>query len=115
VKDTADGRADNTVVMEKLREVSYSYSLAFTYDAHLSFPQALEKGDAVCVFPEGASRYHPTIAPLKTGGPLSSSMRNVVSYVTLFTVARLASDVLTDKKDDPNFEISILTASITYM
>ena len=24
--------------------------------------------DAVCLFPEGASRFHPTIAPLKTGG-----------------------------------------------
>lgn len=32
------------------------------------FVQALEQGDAVCLFPEGASRYHPTIAPLKTGG-----------------------------------------------
>jgi hypothetical protein len=25
-------------------------------------------GDAICLFPEGMSRYHPTIAPLKTGG-----------------------------------------------
>ena len=32
--------------------------------------QALETGDAVCLFPEGMSRYHPTIAPLKTGGLL---------------------------------------------
>jgi hypothetical protein len=32
--------------------------------------QALELGDAVCLFPEGMSRFHPTIAPLKTGGEL---------------------------------------------
>lgn len=30
--------------------------------------QTLDFGDAVCLFPEGMSRYHPTIAPLKTGG-----------------------------------------------
>jgi hypothetical protein len=30
--------------------------------------KALELGDAVCLFPEGFSRFHPTIAPLKTGG-----------------------------------------------
>ncbi|EIN12064.1 hypothetical protein PUNSTDRAFT_142218 [Punctularia strigosozonata HHB-11173 SS5] len=77
-RDMPDGMVDNTAVMEKLRE-------------------ALEKGDAVCVFPEGASRYHPTIAPLKTG------------------VARLVSDVLTQKKDEPEFEVSIMTASVTYM
>lgn len=43
------------------------------------------------------SRYHPAIAPLKTG------------------VARIVSDVLTRNNDDPNFEISVLTCSITYM
>ena len=41
--------ADNTEVMTKLME-------------------ALEGGDAVCLFPEGISRFHPEIAPLKTGG-----------------------------------------------
>lgn len=30
--------------------------------------KALKLGDAICMFPEGTSRYHPTIAPLKTGG-----------------------------------------------
>lgn len=59
--------------------------------------QALELGDAICLFPEGMSRYHPTIAPLKTG------------------VARIVSDVLTRNRDDPSFEISVLTCSITYM
>jgi glycerol-3-phosphate O-acyltransferase / dihydroxyacetone phosphate acyltransferase len=30
--------------------------------------QTLENGDMICLFPEGISRYHPKIAPLKTGG-----------------------------------------------
>ncbi|KAF8554189.1 hypothetical protein OG21DRAFT_1509198 [Imleria badia] len=77
-KDFAEGDADNSEVMEMLM-------------------QALEAGDAVCLFPEGMSRYHPTIAPLKTG------------------VARLVSDVLTRNRDNPNFSISILTCSVTYM
>lgn len=77
-KDSAHGVIDNTNVMEKLME-------------------ALELGDAVVVFPEGGSRYHPMIAPLKTG------------------VARMVSDVLTRNRANPNFEIDILTTSITYM
>ncbi|RDB25178.1 Glycerol-3-phosphate O-acyltransferase 2 [Hypsizygus marmoreus] len=77
-KDAADGSADNTDAMSKLVE-------------------ALETGDAVCLFPEGMSRYHPTIAPLKTG------------------VARLVSDVLSRNRDNSDFEISVLTCSITYM
>jgi glycerol-3-phosphate O-acyltransferase/dihydroxyacetone phosphate acyltransferase len=48
-KDFADGVANNDASMENLT-------------------QTLETGGAVCLFPEGASRYHPTIAPLKTGG-----------------------------------------------
>ncbi|OSC97413.1 hypothetical protein PYCCODRAFT_1454906 [Trametes coccinea BRFM310] len=59
--------------------------------------EALELGDAVCLFPEGMSRYHPTIAPLKTG------------------VARLVSDVLSRNRHNPDFEIDVLTCSITYM
>ena len=66
-KDTADGKADNSEVMLKLMEVCkhdfFKGILLFTT------AQALELGDAVCLFPEGMSRYHPTIAPLKTGGP----------------------------------------------
>ncbi|KIK91817.1 hypothetical protein PAXRUDRAFT_148660 [Paxillus rubicundulus Ve08.2h10] len=77
-KDFSDGSVDNTDVMDKLME-------------------ALEVGDAICLFPEGMSRYHPTIAPMKTG------------------VARLLSDVLTRNRDNPDFSISILTCSITYM
>ncbi|TRM69459.1 hypothetical protein BD626DRAFT_563204 [Schizophyllum amplum] len=77
-KDSPDGKADNSEVMLKLME-------------------ALEAGDAVCLFPEGMSRYHPTIAPMKTG------------------VARLVSDVLSRNRDDPNFKISILPCSVTYM
>ncbi|KZP34476.1 hypothetical protein FIBSPDRAFT_915724 [Athelia psychrophila] len=59
--------------------------------------EALEMGDAICLFPEGSSRYHPTIQPLKTG------------------VSRIVSDVLTRNRNNPDFEISVLTCSITYM
>ncbi|KAG9119027.1 hypothetical protein FRC07_006169 [Ceratobasidium sp. 392] len=47
-KDHAGGDADNTAVMESL-------------------VKALGEGDAICLFPEGMSRYHPSVAPLKTG------------------------------------------------
>ncbi|KAF8628874.1 hypothetical protein AX15_003661 [Amanita polypyramis BW_CC] len=80
-KDFDEGtidNVDNTDVMKKLMEV-------------------LEMGDAICLFPEGLSRYHPTIAPLKTG------------------VARLVADVLSRNRDNQEFEISILNCSITYM
>ncbi|KAL4078410.1 hypothetical protein V8B97DRAFT_1937206 [Scleroderma yunnanense] len=77
-KDFNDESVNNREAMQKLME-------------------ALELGDAICMFPEGMSRYHPTIAPLKTG------------------VARIISDVLTRNRDNPDFSISILTCSITYM
>ncbi|OCH84678.1 hypothetical protein OBBRIDRAFT_785863 [Obba rivulosa] len=77
-KDFNNEEVDNTEVMLKLM-------------------QALEGGDAVCLFPEGMSRYHPTIAPLKTG------------------VARIVSDALSRNRDKPDFEVSVLTCSITYM
>ncbi|PPQ77225.1 hypothetical protein CVT25_011071 [Psilocybe cyanescens] len=77
-KDHPDGTVDNSQVMANLMV-------------------ALENGDATCLFPEGMSRYHPTIAPLKTG------------------VARLVSDVLSRNRNNPDFEISVLTCSITYM
>lgn len=59
--------------------------------------QSLGAGDCVCLFPEGMSRYHPGMAPLKTG------------------VARIVSDTLTAQKDNPEFELTLLTCSITYM
>ncbi|KAF4621074.1 hypothetical protein D9613_000385 [Agrocybe pediades] len=74
-KDYADGNADNTEIMEHLMQAC----------------------DAVCLFPEGMSRYHPTIAPLKTG------------------VSRLVSDLLSRNRDKPDFEMTVLTCSITYM
>ncbi|CUA76833.1 hypothetical protein RSOLAG22IIIB_02309 [Rhizoctonia solani] len=77
-KDHAEGDADNTVVMGAL-------------------VKALEEGDAICLFPEGMSRYHPSVAPMRTG------------------VARIASDVLTQQKDNPDFRLTLLTCSITYM
>ncbi|KAJ3537296.1 hypothetical protein NMY22_g5648 [Coprinellus aureogranulatus] len=67
-KDNADGSADNAAAMESLMD-------------------ALEAGDAICLFPEGISRYHPEIAPLKTG------------------VARMVSDALGRNRDDPEFEV----------
>ncbi|KAF9784425.1 hypothetical protein BJ322DRAFT_847987 [Thelephora terrestris] len=72
-----DAKVDNTDVMSHLMD-------------------ALELGDAVCLFPEGKSRYHPTMAPLKTG------------------VARIVSDVLSRNRDDPNFTIYVQNCSITY-
>lgn len=51
----------------------------------------------MCLFPEGMSRYRPALSPLKTG------------------VARIVSEVLTRRRDDPDFEITLLTCSITYM
>jgi len=47
-------QVDNKVVMAKLIE-------------------ALGVGDAVCLFPEGMSRFHPEVAPMKTGGGLQLS------------------------------------------
>jgi glycerol-3-phosphate O-acyltransferase/dihydroxyacetone phosphate acyltransferase len=77
-KDFVEGLANNDIVMEKMT-------------------QTLEMGGAVCLFPEGGSRYHPTIAPLKTG------------------VARIVSAILSRNRNNVDFEISILTCSITYM
>ncbi|GJN94167.1 hypothetical protein Rhopal_007241-T1 [Rhodotorula paludigena] len=59
--------------------------------------RALEKGDMAVLFPEGMSRYYPEIAPLKQG------------------VSRIVSDTLSRQKDNPDFELAILTASITYL
>lgn len=68
-KDFPDGQADNSDVMEKLMEVCFLSYDSFIFLTSEIYPQkALELGDAVCLFPEGFSRFHPTIAPLKTGG-----------------------------------------------
>ncbi|KAH9451104.1 hypothetical protein MJO29_009220 [Puccinia striiformis f. sp. tritici] len=56
-----------------------------------------QQGDAICIFPEGISRYHPALAPFKTGA------------------ARIASDVLCQFKDQSNFELNLLPCSITYL
>ncbi|KAG8828239.1 hypothetical protein FRC19_008355 [Serendipita sp. 401] len=62
-----------------------------------SLVESLRVGDCVCLFPEGMSRYHPGMAPLKTG------------------VARIVSDTLSAEKDNPLFELTLVTCSITYM
>ncbi|CEQ41102.1 SPOSA6832_02777, partial [Sporobolomyces salmonicolor] len=80
-KDHLGQKVDNSVVFEKLI-------------------QALEdQGDMICMFPEGLSRYHPEIAPLKQG------------------VARLVSDTLTraQLRGDPEFRLAVQTVSCTYM
>ncbi|SCV74706.1 BQ2448_7735 [Microbotryum intermedium] len=58
---------------------------------------ALGKGDMVCIFPEGMSRYYPQIAPLKQG------------------VARILSDTLTRHEHDHDFKVAVQTCSITYL
>lgn len=67
-KDFAGGDVDNSDVMEKLMEVKLVLPPTRGVIQLILTLQALEVGDAVCLFPEGMSRYHPTIAPLKTGG-----------------------------------------------
>lgn len=66
-KDFADGNADNTDAMLKLMEVRTKILSVLILPKKESL-KALELGDAICLFPEGMSRYHPTIAPMKTGG-----------------------------------------------
>jgi 1-acyl-sn-glycerol-3-phosphate acyltransferase len=66
-KDSPDEGVDNTDAMLKLMQVCLSVILFVSFRQY-HFVKALETGDAVCLFPEGMSRYHPTIAPLKTGG-----------------------------------------------
>jgi glycerol-3-phosphate O-acyltransferase/dihydroxyacetone phosphate acyltransferase len=61
-----DGPIDNTEAMVSLVEVGSR--CIFVCCARGDTFQALEAGDAVMMFPEGMSRFHPTIAPLKTGG-----------------------------------------------
>lgn len=59
---------------------------------------ALDKqGDMVCLFPEGISHYHSYIAPLRTG------------------VSRIASDVMQRNAGNPDFKLTLLTCSITYL
>ncbi|GAA5836273.1 hypothetical protein JCM11251_001449 [Rhodosporidiobolus azoricus] len=77
-KDHKGEKVDNSVVFEKLIK-------------------ALEEGDACCVFPEGMSRYHPEIAPLRQG------------------VSRIISDTLTRQRDNKGFRLAVQTCSITYL
>ncbi|KAG8924247.1 hypothetical protein FRC02_010551 [Tulasnella sp. 418] len=50
------------------RRMDYMDENVDNTDAMAKLLVALEQGDAVCLFPEGFSRYHPAMAPLKTGG-----------------------------------------------
>ena len=65
-KDFVEGTVNNDAAMEKMTQVS---TFVLQYEVlRMESLQTLEIGGAVCLFPEGGSRYHPTIAPLKTGG-----------------------------------------------
>ncbi|KAF9357215.1 hypothetical protein BGX34_009501 [Mortierella sp. NVP85] len=58
---------------------------------------SLGNGNCVCMFPEGISRYHPQLAPFKAG------------------VAMIASDTLSKYQDQPDFSLTLMTASINYL
>ena len=78
--------------------------------------QVLEQGDAVCFFPEGASRFHPTLAPLKSGGMTSLTFNRVFQANDFsISVAWLVSDILSKRKDNPDFTLNISLCSINYM
>ncbi|GAA5937940.1 uncharacterized protein JCM15063_005419 [Sporobolomyces koalae] len=57
-----------------------------------------EKGDMICMFPEGLSRFHPSMSPLKQG------------------VSRIVADTLTKRyhKGDARFQLAIQTVSMSY-
>jgi glycerol-3-phosphate O-acyltransferase/dihydroxyacetone phosphate acyltransferase len=74
-KDAPGENPDNVQVMSHLMDVrlaSHLFLLLLITIMAVSL-KALELGDAVCLFPEGMSRYHPAMAPLKTGGMSSKS------------------------------------------
>eukprot|EP00163_Fabomonas_tropica_P027413 TRINITY_DN526_c1_g1_i8.p1 TRINITY_DN526_c1_g1~~TRINITY_DN526_c1_g1_i8.p1 ORF type:complete len:440 (+),score=95.24 TRINITY_DN526_c1_g1_i8:525-1844(+) len=58
---------------------------------------ALSEGKHVCLFPEGISRYHSALAPLKNG------------------VAHIALDTLRANKDNPDFTLNLVTCGVTYL
>ncbi|KAM0789882.1 hypothetical protein ACM66B_006726 [Microbotryomycetes sp. NB124-2] len=59
--------------------------------------KALEAGDQIAMFPEGMSRYHPQLAPLRQG------------------VARIVSDTLARNAENDEFQLCVQTCSITYL
>lgn len=59
--------------------------------------KSLGNGDCVCLFPQGMSRYHPGMAPLNSA------------------VAKIVANTITAQKANPDFELTLLTCSITYM
>ena len=59
-------------------------------ESHVHPSQALELGDAVCLFPEGKSRYHPAMAPFKTGGTHPVSRRPDSVHLTFTKLQELS-------------------------
>ncbi len=71
----------------------------------------------VLMYPEGVSRYHPSMSPLKTGGMFAAMADATVSDTHDLlgcAVARIVSDVLSRNRDNPDFEVTVATCSITY-
>ncbi|GBE85550.1 hypothetical protein SCP_0800670 [Sparassis crispa] len=79
------------------RRVDFANGQVDNSEALLKLVEALEVGEAVGFFPEGVSRYSSALAPMRSG------------------VGRLVSQVLSRNRNKPDFEISILPCSITYM
>ncbi|GAA6020749.1 hypothetical protein JCM10207_002011 [Rhodosporidiobolus poonsookiae] len=80
-KDHLGQKVDNSIVFEKLIH-------------------ALESGDMICMFPEGLSRYHPDMAPLRQG------------------VSRIISETLTRQskvEGREGYRLAVQTCSITYL
>ncbi|GAA5869339.1 hypothetical protein JCM8547_008648 [Rhodosporidiobolus lusitaniae] len=78
-KDHLGKKVDNSVVFEKLIDALG------------------EKGDAVCVFPEGMSRYKSGMAELRQG------------------VSRIVAETLRRQQGREGFKIAVQTCSITYL
>ncbi|KAL6306512.1 hypothetical protein BKA93DRAFT_729131 [Sparassis latifolia] len=79
------------------RRVDFPGAPVDNTDTMIKLIEALEDGEIIGFFPEGVSRYSPALAPLKSG------------------VSRIVSQVLSRNRDKPDFEVSILPCSITYM
>jgi len=88
-KDHGELKVDNSQVMDILM-------------------QALEGGE------EGTSRYHPKVAPLKTRGKMKAENGGLFHSLSS-AVTRIASGILSRNRENPEFEITILTCPLAYM
>jgi len=72
-----------------------------------------EKGDMICMFPEGVSRYHPEMAPLKQGVSriISDTLTRVVRRTT---TTSSSSSLPPTQSSSSEFKLAIQTVSISY-